>query len=300
MTQAARVHDTSATMQQQSFTTKMSVGEILRRSRAHYKLSLQDIERELHIKPPQINAMESDRFDHLPGRVYAIGFIRSYSEFLGLDGDKMIRLYKNQIRGRTVDTTLKYPACPSESKTPSIWLVALTLIVLLAIAVFWSAASPQNTYAPSVIPDVPEHLKPTNDSASFLQTNAEIQETSPAQQRLNAETPTEDGLDAPDLTPSAPQQSQGIILKVTSESWVEIKSTDGQILVSKILNPGEQYFIPKRDGLSLNLDNAAAIRLEIEGQDIGNLGTSGEALRDFSLDFDYLKARTTQTSEETP
>ncbi len=62
---------------------EIPVGEILRRTRIHYKQSIQDIERALRIRADQIEAIENGSVEKLPGRVYAVGFIRTYSEYLG-------------------------------------------------------------------------------------------------------------------------------------------------------------------------------------------------------------------------
>ncbi|PZO78204.1 MAG: DUF4115 domain-containing protein, partial [Micavibrio aeruginosavorus] len=76
------------------------MGEILRRTRVHYGQSLQQIEGVLRIRASQLDALEQGDVSQLPGRVYAIGFVRSYSEYLGLDGDKMVHLFKEQSVGK--------------------------------------------------------------------------------------------------------------------------------------------------------------------------------------------------------
>ena len=53
--------------------TDLPVGEILRRTRVHYKQSVEDIERALRIRASQIKAIETGDLEQLPGRVYAVG-----------------------------------------------------------------------------------------------------------------------------------------------------------------------------------------------------------------------------------
>ena len=78
------------------YRTDMPVGEVLRRAREHYGQSLRDVERNLRIRASQLAHLENGEYSALPGRVYVIGFIRSYSEYLGLNGDEMVNLYKRQ------------------------------------------------------------------------------------------------------------------------------------------------------------------------------------------------------------
>ncbi len=46
---------------------------------------LATVSRVLKIRKDHLEALEEDHFEQLPGRAYAIGFIRSYSDYLGLD-----------------------------------------------------------------------------------------------------------------------------------------------------------------------------------------------------------------------
>ncbi|MFN3700448.1 MAG: helix-turn-helix domain-containing protein, partial [Alphaproteobacteria bacterium] len=63
------------------FHTDMPVGEILRRGREHYGQSLEDVERNLRIRAIQLHALETGNIEQLPGKAYALGFVRSYSEY---------------------------------------------------------------------------------------------------------------------------------------------------------------------------------------------------------------------------
>ena len=89
--------------------TDLSVGEILRRTRLYYGQSLNDVEINLRIRASQLDLLEQNHIAHLPGRVYAIGFVRAYSEYLGLDGDKMVHLFKAQSVGKKWRPKLSFP-----------------------------------------------------------------------------------------------------------------------------------------------------------------------------------------------
>jgi hypothetical protein len=70
------------------------IGDGLREARLGRGLELADVERETCIRAANLEAIESERFDALPGDVYAAGFIRTYAEHLGLDG----ALYAERFR----------------------------------------------------------------------------------------------------------------------------------------------------------------------------------------------------------
>ena len=70
------------------------LGEELRRERVRRNLTFKDIEQVLHIKTTYLEAIEDGNYAVIPGRVYAKGFIRNYGNYLGFDGDRLVRFIK--------------------------------------------------------------------------------------------------------------------------------------------------------------------------------------------------------------
>ncbi len=65
------------------------IGETLRRERLRRNLDLIEISNELKIAPHLLEAIEAERFERLPGGVFAKSFVRQYARLLGLDGDEI-------------------------------------------------------------------------------------------------------------------------------------------------------------------------------------------------------------------
>ncbi len=70
-------------------TEGKTVGEILRAAREERKLSVEQVNRETKISVQTISALEEDDFDAFPSETYLKGFVRTYAEFLGLDGNRL-------------------------------------------------------------------------------------------------------------------------------------------------------------------------------------------------------------------
>ena len=58
---------------------------------------MSDVERETHIRSRYLTSLEEDRFDDLPGPAYAKGFLRTYAEFLGLEGQRFVDEYDSRF-----------------------------------------------------------------------------------------------------------------------------------------------------------------------------------------------------------
>lgn len=75
-----------------------SLGQILRETRESRGISLVQAEKETFILKSYLEALEQENFSAFPAETYLLGFLRSYSEYLGLDASRMISLYKNMMK----------------------------------------------------------------------------------------------------------------------------------------------------------------------------------------------------------
>ncbi len=63
------------------------LGSTLREARTRQGLELRDAAEATRIRVKFLAALEGERFGELPAEAYARAFLRTYAEFLGLDGD---------------------------------------------------------------------------------------------------------------------------------------------------------------------------------------------------------------------
>jgi transcriptional regulator with XRE-family HTH domain len=66
-----------------------AVGARLREARTRRHLSLQQVEAVIKIRPRYLRAIETEDWDALPSETYARAFVRTYGNFLGLDGERL-------------------------------------------------------------------------------------------------------------------------------------------------------------------------------------------------------------------
>src|SRR3974390_659061 len=78
-----------------------TVGQDLRAARLRRGDDLATVSKALKIRRDHLEALEEDRLEALPGRAYAVGFVRSYADYLGLDPLQSVERFKAEIAGRT-------------------------------------------------------------------------------------------------------------------------------------------------------------------------------------------------------
>src|SRR4051795_9288849 len=79
----------------------LPIGEVLKRTRSRQKVDIRTVEAETKVRIKYLRALENEEWDVLPGPAYAKGFLRTYADFLGLDGDALVDEYR-----RTVESSL--------------------------------------------------------------------------------------------------------------------------------------------------------------------------------------------------
>ncbi|HXV04052.1 MAG TPA: helix-turn-helix domain-containing protein [Gaiellaceae bacterium] len=109
------------------------IGNSLREARLRQGLDFPEIEQATKIRPKYLRALEDEQFDIPPGQTYVKGFLRTYAEYLGLDG----QLYVDEYNSRYVHVDEETPL-RARSSTPSLGARGVprfeSSVVLIAIA----------------------------------------------------------------------------------------------------------------------------------------------------------------------
>ncbi len=144
------------------------VGALLRASRLRVGEDLREVADILCIRFLYLEAIEECRYGDLPGNTYAVGFIRSYAEHLGLDGDEVVRRYRVEQAGHKSATDLAFPTPVPDSGVPKGAIVFIGVLIALLVYGGWYVSTTDDSILSDLISPVPDHLKHlvTGDNAA--------------------------------------------------------------------------------------------------------------------------------------
>jgi hypothetical protein len=133
------------------------IGNSLREARLRQGLDFPEIEQATKIRPKYLRALEDEQFDILPGQTYVKGFLRTYAEYLGLDGQLYVDEYNSRYIHVDEETPLRARSTSSLGRAgprfeSSVVLVALAGIAVLTLLVFAAWRFGSNT-PETAIPD---------------------------------------------------------------------------------------------------------------------------------------------------
>ncbi|WP_193368543.1 helix-turn-helix domain-containing protein [Pelagibius marinus] len=136
-----------------------SVSDTLIRARQQVGQDLRSIAEVLCIRYSYLDAIERGQYENLPGATYAVGFVRSYADYLGLDGEQVVERFKSEVEGLDSQTKLHFPTPAPEGKMPggAVFLVA-ALLFAGAYGVWFYLSNNGESLGDLVAP-VPERLQ---------------------------------------------------------------------------------------------------------------------------------------------
>lgn len=130
-----------------------TVGQDLRAARLRRGDEIAQVSRALKIRKDHLEALEEDRLEDLPGKTYAIGFVRSYARHLGLDANAYVERFKRDISGRPEEQTqAPAPIHQDEQRFPQGWRLIAGVVILLLGYGAWHLLGSRNTASEAVPP----------------------------------------------------------------------------------------------------------------------------------------------------
>ena len=314
-----REENLSATQPELSLTAATVAG-ILRQTREATKRSIADVAVHLRIAERHLVALESSQLDGLPGMTYAVGFVRSYAKFLGLDAEAMVEQFKREMGIVDTKPVLNFPIPANDRPLPGGALALSSLALLALIYGGWYYAnsgtpSTQTTSNQTVAAtsNQPDETMPSPDQAATVLGDLPSQSlaTGPTDRVFSppseaaSDAPTMRPIPAPDVVTAAPTSSPSealaspvnpalieskIVLRSSADSWIQILNTDNEVVFSRILQRGETYPVPNQSGLRLDTGNAGGLEILVEGRLLPPIGASGSVRRDVPLDVAKLNS----------
>ena len=263
-----------------------TVGADLRAARGRKGLDIETVSEVLKIKPEHLTALEEGDISGLPGRAYAIGFLRSYAEYLELDPAACIERFKTEIAGRAEpeEPVVAFQAAEDlERKLPQGWIV---FVVLALIAVIWGGyylsqsanrMLSQNVASAPAAADRHPDAQPTPAAARPATAMAAIPPPT---------TTVAAAVQPPAATPAAapadnlPHGTQyglvnknfRLMLRIHKLTRVLVQGPTGTVYINRALHPGDTYQAPTVVGLLITTSDADAVELVLDGESVGKLG----------------------------
>lgn len=272
-----------------------NVGAELQRAREARGLALSEVAQQLKFAPRQLEALEQDRFDLLPGGTFARGMVRNYARLLKLDPEPLVRKIGERFEAPDANTLAVRYSQPvpfsDNARRSTLTYLALSLGVLaIGGGVAWQWYHERHrTAAPLARADAPKPA--TRLAAAAPPSDRAERKSEPAAKPRAAEpAPRPKVADAaPKVAPAAlaaaaPAQAapksvaepavektaemkplpiakvgagvHRLVIRCDDEAWIEVRTQDDRALISSLNPAGSERSVRARGPLNLVIGNA--------------------------------------------
>jgi cytoskeleton protein RodZ len=262
-------------------TDPSGVGARLRQAREAQGLAIDDVAQQLKFAPRQIESLEQERFDRLPGPTIARGMVRNYARLLRLDPEPLIERMAPQAEKapdpKQLAERFRNQVPFSEGGKRSTLLYAGfsvgILLLVAALAYEWrqERAAPQfvaPAREPVVPPPVAEVRVESTPAAPPLRVEEKKVEEKQIEKKVELATAAPKPPAAVAEKPLAASELQRIVVRAEADAWIEIRDASGRMLVATLAPAGSERVVQGRAPFDLVIGNAASVRVTYEGKPV--------------------------------
>jgi hypothetical protein len=156
------------------------IGNSLHEARVRRSIDFNQAEQATKIRVKYLRALEDERFEQLPSQTYVKGFLRTYADYLGLDGQLYVDEFNSRfVVGEESEARLRRSTARPERRTrrleTSIVLLAVAvvgIITLVVISAWQMSGSGSNPPRPPLHPKAVKHPKKIVKVQAFLEIEA--------------------------------------------------------------------------------------------------------------------------------
>ncbi len=233
------------------------IGSSLRDARVRQGLDLLEVETDTKIRAKYLRALEDEHFELLPGDAYVKGFLRTYADRLGLDGQLYVDEYNSRfsLAEEPVFATRQRHRSRHRRVESHAVLIALAGIVAVTVLVIaaWQLGDSDAT-GPSTQPS-----------------------------EIAGSSAVESVAEPPPVTTTVAEPAPQVELVVTAargSSVAEVRrgSSSGELLFEGTIEQGESQPFQARKKLWLKLSKPQNLEFELNGTRVERVAASGPSL----------------------
>jgi cytoskeleton protein RodZ len=249
------------------------LGAELKRIREQKGYSLDDVQQATKIRTRYLEAIEAGELSALPGMVYVRGFIKSYADFLEINGQELLDqfgLAAEKTDAQMEPVRLNQKKERTLGKTPFNPRLLPQVVAVIGILSLITA-----TYAYMVNRDEVQGVGDDQAQTQAADTQQQAPQPAPDQKPEPAPEPPEPKTVVQE-TKKEPNQttyqvsgtsSMTMVLAVADDCWMEVKA-DGKVMESGIVKAGESRTWKANQSISVFTGKSKVMTVKINDQPV--------------------------------
>ncbi|POZ62737.1 helix-turn-helix domain-containing protein [Chromobacterium alticapitis] len=278
------------------------IGASLKAAREAAGLGLGEVADRLKLSLRQLEAIERDDFDALPGATFVRGFVRNYARFLDVDPEPLMQALEqhfpsavndvaNLVKGTTARETPHEPEPQPEEASGGAagkWLVLAVVVAAVAGGSIWFAnrdsgepkqvstaenqlepmLTEKHEASPAAAASAPAAAKPISSAAAVKPAASAPAPAKALVTKPAASAPVKATAAKPQASAPAAQGGDKVSVSVKGEAWVSVQDASGRKLIYKVMQPGDPAEVSGTAPFKVVVGNASQVELSYNGKPV--------------------------------
>ncbi len=264
-----------------------NLGNEIKSLRISRKISISKITKELNISKEIIDMIESDQIDNSYDVVFYIGHLRSYCDLLEIDSNEFVKRFKKKIsfNKKIYNKQLEKPNFNYKLfKFQSLFPASIAIFIFISFYLLF-VKEDNNSKEFALIPDLPEIYVPIIEYENINKVKQNIDN------HYKGKEIYKENFDYTSAVASNKVNDdinvEIITLRLLNPTWLQIRDTYDNIIISKLMDKGEEYSYDMSLQYNITAGNAGNILIIINQDVVGKIGKFGEVIDSVILDKSF-------------
>ncbi len=263
------------------------VGQIIRSARIEQNKSIEKISIDLKISRDVLEKFEKDEDLNDYDKVFYLGHLRSYCNYLSLDSELIANIYKRQISFNKNPVADKIPKPVLNNKIFKIQKFIPTALILIMFSSFYFLFinETKNEIDYALIPDIPEVYVPIIEKFD-IDDNSNNTKLKDKNLTKNIEEINNLSAVAFDKVNEI-NEDDTITLKVLNPTWLQLRDEANNIILSQLMDKNDEYTYKMNSNYNITAGNAGNILVIFNKEVRGKIGKYGEVVDSIILNYNF-------------
>ena len=278
-------------------SVSLGVGKALTEAREAQGLALADVAQQLKFMPRQIESLEAERFEALPGPTIARGMVRTYARFLKLDPEPLLQRMTGRVDSPDATPQLAarfsqpVPFSDNGRRSTLVYLALSAGVLAIAGGVFYewrqdrpapeavaAATAPAETplaaaetpHVPAEAPHAQAVQAQTPKAAALPPVPAAEPAAKPAVPPASVLAAKDSGAPKTVKDATAPKSvgPNRLVLRFDEDAWAEVTDATGRQLVSSLNAAGTERVVRGTPPYNIVIGNAQHVKVSFNNREV--------------------------------
>jgi transcriptional regulator with XRE-family HTH domain len=267
------------------------IGKILKEAREKKDVTLKEVSKSTRISLSVLEILEKSEYKKLPSYIHALGFLKLYANYLGLNFEELKDIFEREYKGElykeeeakeALNEVIENVKKPKNRKN---YIIVVTVILCVILSFVYLITYLETNNNPSKIADKPVNTKSVPLDIKKENVTEDTMDNQGDSDKYSVLSPMDLAKQLKESEQEEKAELRSVTFEFSDTCWVHI-NIDGKHEIDFIADAGSNKIIEFLNFFEIDVGNASAIKIKYKDQTFTGLGGWRQPVKNlyFSID----------------